>query len=110
MSEERELDMDRIADLVSKAGVFAYVEQTGGGCATIYAGTLFKDEHDEERYPVAAGPGVFTGPNWTKPRGLVGDFYIGPDDDGETTTVIRCTEHDTEETIAALIVSMVKSA
>lgn len=45
-------------------GVCAYVEQTGGGVATIFAGEL-----DEEGVPpFAVGPGHFDGPNWTEPH------------------------------------------
>ena len=35
---DAELDMDAIVERVRAAGFPAYVEQTGGGCATVYAG------------------------------------------------------------------------
>lgn len=59
----------------------AFVEQTGGGVATIYVG-----EADENgRYELAIGPGSY---NWSVPGDSVfalSELYVGPDDDGETT-------------------------
>jgi hypothetical protein len=40
MNEPRELDLDEVCRLLKEEGIPAYVEQTGGGCATIYAGLL----------------------------------------------------------------------
>jgi hypothetical protein len=59
--DSHSLDMRRIVDLVRAQGIPCIVEQTGGGCATIYAGPaderLWAD--DSEYYPIAAGPGTF---------------------------------------------------
>jgi hypothetical protein len=72
------LDLDRIAEHIRERGFRAYVEQTGGGVATIYAGN---DTH----YLAAAGPGWFSGPNWTKPLAHTSDFSIGlmDEEDGD---------------------------
>lgn len=73
------LNMDEVVRRLNDAGVDAYVEQTGGGCATIFAGV-----QSDERWDVCAGPGWFEGPGWTNARGDLGDFAIGPDDDGDS--------------------------
>lgn len=99
------LDMDKIVDLLRAGGITAYVEQTGGGCATIYAGESYVDSHGDERYPVLAGPGWFEGPNWTIARGDTDDFSVGLDDDGETPSDITDTEA-TEEVVAQTIREM----
>lgn len=72
-------DMDELTTLLVRRGVSAYVQQTGGGCATVYIGNIINDY-----YEMAAGPGWFNGPAWTLPRARWGDFYYGPDDDGDT--------------------------
>lgn len=80
------IDLDEVVNQLAKLGVPAYVEQTGGGCATIYAGTpqSWPDQYGDRRYAAAAGPGWFEGPAWTKGRGHTDEFYFGPDDDGDT--------------------------
>lgn len=97
------IDMDAVADLLNVAGVAAYVEQTGGGCATIYAGPTHTDEHGDERYAVVAGPGWFDGPAWTCARAAVGDFYIGPDDDGENVDAVTVATTADPASIVRLI-------
>jgi hypothetical protein len=80
---KKTIDMNAIvADLVRR-GIPAYVEQTGGGAATIYAGTPWHEEGYGDRYPATAGPGqyMFGG---ARPVADLRDFYIGPDDDGDT--------------------------
>jgi hypothetical protein len=82
-----ELNMQQVCEILKSKGIPAYVEQTGGGCATIYAGEPAPDSHGDLRYPACAGPGVFNGPGWTNPSATTDEFYIGPDDDGETDPV-----------------------
>lgn len=97
--------MDAVVDALQKGGIPAYVEQTGGGCATIYAG----GQHvHEERYPngdvdrwnrwnVAAGPGWFEGPDWTQGTAALGEFSVSPNDEGESDCVSlpdSVTTHD----------------
>jgi hypothetical protein len=82
---------DEVAALFNAIGVPGYVETTGGGCATIYAGPLVPFEsvidragntETEQRYKVAAGPGHF---GWGQPSvGTVEEFYIGLNDEGES--------------------------
>jgi hypothetical protein len=74
------VDMDAVCEALNARGVSAYVEQTGGGCATISIG----HQDPEGRFQALAGPGGFYGPRFTKARGHVGDFCVGPDDDGES--------------------------
>lgn len=88
-------DMDAIVTaLKSRYQIPAYVEQTGGGCATIYAGEAVQiceveGEPHYNQYPVLAGPGWFEGPGFTNPRATTAEFYIGTydsdDDDGYVT-------------------------
>ena len=111
---ERIFDMDRIAALVRERGGEAYVEQTGGGCATIFA-SLGCDERGfpladaNGHYGAAAGPGWFEGEGWTLPRGGSSEFLVGPDDDGDATPY-NATAEDTEETLAERICQVLRQA
>jgi hypothetical protein len=97
MAEHHELDFDKIVALLKGKGINAYVEQTGGGTATIYAGELkargkgaaigAEKVFDDDRWDASAGPGWFAGPGWTRGRGGTEEFYVGPDDDGEADPV-----------------------
>jgi len=104
-----DIDFDRITDLVNAAGIPAYTEQTGGGCATIYIGNARRDAHGDLRYPLLAGPGWFAGPGWTNPKGTTADLYIGPDDDG-ASEAWAATDDDTTDTVAARIIEMAQDA
>jgi hypothetical protein len=80
----------------------AYVEQTGGGCATIYTGKPYHARDGQFQgkpcfravYPVVAGPGGF---DWGGDRhtAYFGEFCIGPDDQGEGECYSSSTEKDT---------------
>lgn len=64
---------------VRAAGVTApaYVEQTGGGTATVYVG---EPDDDTGWYPVAIGPGSF---NWGDANGSefgAAELFVGPDE------------------------------
>lgn len=96
-----ELNMDRISKLVEDSGVPCFVEMTGGGVATIYAG-----EPKDDVWPACAGPGTFgydSGPSLGDDR----EFSIGPDamapDADLFNDYIDCAGK-TEAEIAALIV------
>lgn len=82
-----DIDLDAVVAILNHRGHFAYVEQTGGGCATIYAGPQFHDDEGYKRYAAVAGPGWFNGPGWTLAAADCRDFYIGADDDGESPYV-----------------------
>ena len=68
-----------LAAIAEATNLPAIVEQTGGGCATIYVG--LPDEDD--RYPLVIGPGWFDG-GWPSGKAMfdLRDLYVGPDDDG----------------------------
>lgn len=116
------IDMDEVVNLIHEAGIPAYVEQTGGGCATIYAGTRYVSREpftrwtpngvpaeiviDETvRWSAGAGPGWFEGPGWTNGRGVTEDFCVGIDDDGEATCYFT-NDSDDERTIANRLVNI----
>ena len=90
---------DEVCRMLTDIGIAAYPEQTGGGFGTIYAGPLVEFQNaygrnddgtmkfeTERRYKVAAGPGVY---GWDRGDsvGSVEEFYMGPNDDGESDSV-----------------------
>lgn len=83
-SEERRelINMDALSDLINKRGVKCYVEHTGGGCATLYIGEEFTDEHGDPRMVLLGGPGTLDHRDYGFSTADVGEFYVGPDDDG----------------------------
>lgn len=61
----------------------AYVEQTGGGTATLYIGTKFGDDTESGgNYPVVAGPGSYNWSNGNHSTFSWEEFVVGPDDYG----------------------------
>lgn len=105
MSAEGRIDMTAIVGMLHRADIAAYVEQTGGGCATIYVGErnrVIADDPDYLYWELSIGPGTF---DWDGDEhvGFLGDFYMGPHDQGESDIGLSFhTETDTE--IAALAV------
>lgn len=104
--------LDNVVARLKLAGVDAYVEHTGGGCATIYAGgkhtVTWSDGQVDERHDVAAGPGTY-GSN----TATTAEFFVGPNDDegGEHADItderdIR-TATDAERRVAAMIIGAV---
>src|SRR6187397_1123417 len=92
------LNLDLVVHILSEAyNVPASVDQTGGGVATIMAGTPMPDDNGDERYQACAGPGWFLQHPTRTAEGLTGwfaqgradntDFYIGPDDDGQAEPI-----------------------
>jgi hypothetical protein len=105
----RVLDLEKVCSILAeKYNVHAYVEQTGGGCATIYAGDRYPDDTGEDRYQAAAGPGWFAGPGWTRGRATTDDFCVGPDDDGQADPVFASIDWD-EARVAAEIDKLIKN-
>lgn len=97
--------MDTVVELIHDMGIWAYVEQTGGGCATIYAGAKYTDNEGDQRYSAIAGPGTY---GWDRrpSYGHTTEFYIGPDDQGETDSIDCATAGAlTEADLATLIVA-----
>lgn len=87
-TDPREIDMDVVVAHLREMGLAAMVEQTGGGCATIYAGPTRPHPEDPQApaYAAVAGPGRF---GWgQRPSvGHLDEMYVGPDDQGETQPV-----------------------
>lgn len=108
--DSTEINFDRVVEILRTThSVTAYVEQTGGGTATIYAGPTREEEDWGTRYAAVAGPGWFAGPGWTEGRGIAEDFYIGPDDEGyEMPVVAGEVGAYTEDKIAALIAAQAR--
>lgn len=80
------VDFDRLVDLLTADGhPSAYVEQTGGGCATVYVGPQWQDGDGDERWTLAIGPGSFDGPGWRNGYGCTEELYVSRDDDGLST-------------------------
>lgn len=110
----KDINLDEVVRLLqAEHGIAnAYVEQTGGGCATIYAGPQHTDGNGDQRYAVAAGPGWFAGPGFTVARATPADFYIGPDDDGESEVIEvarLAADSQTDAGIARLIAEQVEA-
>jgi hypothetical protein len=102
-----DIDMDAVVAYVEALGHRAFVEQTGGGVATIYAGRRAPDTNGDLRWSAAAGPGWFEGPGFRRPRADTCEFYIGPDDDGEATPACPARGASAEE-IARMIVAVIE--
>ena len=100
-----EFSMNEVTEALHALGHPAYTEQTGGGCATIYAGPRWDEPGWGSRYAAIAGPGWFANYRWTDPRGDTDDFYVGADDDGVTdaTSAKDMTVAEIVELIVAAI-------
>jgi hypothetical protein len=101
------LNMDEIVRaIVEDHGIYAYLEHTGGGCATIYAGARDKEGY----FQAVAGPGNISWVPEIPSTGHVDEFYVSPDDQGDTkaadVTELGAT---TEAAIAELIVRLVRT-
>jgi len=91
------IHLDDLVRLLQSRGVAACVEQTGGGCATVYASLEAGADGKPRRHlraedraslcDVAIGPGWFDGPGWTNPRATTLDLCVGPDGEGSFTVV-----------------------
>lgn len=94
------LNMDTIAQYLRDAGYSnAYVEMTGGGCATIYAGPTFEQPNYGTRYFLVAGPGSFGDPSWSD----AGDFTFSMDLDEQPVTYYTTPEDDERSTADRMI-------
>lgn len=111
---ERELNLDRIVEILVNQHRLdqAYVEQTGGGVATIYAGPTRPDPEDPSarRFAAVAGPGSY---GWGHRASVASldEFYVGPDDQGEADAIdVATVGAVTEEQVAALIAAQARRA
>jgi hypothetical protein len=95
-----ELDLRRIAELVRSQGIPCQVDQTGGGCATLYAGPpddrLWADQSDY--YPVSAGPGTY----YPAPTALDCELTVGLTRGGDVCDFADC-EGLSEREVADLV-------
>lgn len=111
--ESAVIDLDEVVRLLREVHDIdnAYVAQTGGGVATIYAGPTRPDPDIQSvawgdvRYAAIAGPGTY---GWgVKPStASLDDFFVGVDDQGEADPVApgevgARTEADVAKLIAA---------
>lgn len=103
-----DLNMDTIVELINRQGVWAIVDQTGGGCATIHAGDHTSTRDGAPIYTAVAGPGTY-GWNQRPSMGNTGEFTISTDDQGETKGVDCATVGAlTEQAVADLIVAQAR--
>lgn len=112
-----EIDLDKVVHiLVTEYHLDnAFVEQTGGGCATIYAGPTRPNveedptgEHGEVLYAACAGPGSYGWGRKPSTADLV-EFYVGPDDrEGYYALSAADVGAITEEHVARLIAAQAK--
>lgn len=104
--DPREIDLDVVIDHLREMGVDAMVEQTGGGCATIYAGATRPHPEDPHHpaHAAVAGPGRF---GWgQRPSiGHLDEIYVGPDDQGETRPVAAGAAGVTDPTGLARLIA-----
>ncbi|MHB1599418.1 MAG: hypothetical protein ACYCXY_11165 [Acidimicrobiales bacterium] len=105
------IDLDAVVALLGSGDVACYVEMTGGGTATLFAGGAIERD-GETRYVIAAGPG-----DYATRTAVVGEFCIGPDDGGEDpdavffpTTVARTPMRSSSRRRTARSLSLSRSA
>lgn len=108
-----ELDMDEIVRLICLTGTFAYIEQTGGGMATIYAGETVSDSNGDPRWTACGGPGFFlpnpdTGAVWAYARAVTADFHLGPEDETGHAISAAAIGLTTEAEAAAILVAQTR--
>lgn len=75
-----EIKASEIVEGLVRRGIPAFVEHSGGGCATIYGGESYVDAAGDQRWPVLIGPGAWHaegGPSFD-----TAELFVGPDDDG----------------------------
>ncbi|WP_405065026.1 hypothetical protein OG558_24020 [Kribbella sp. NBC_01510] len=106
-----EVDLDDVVDRIDEQGIWAYVGQTGGGCATIFAGAWHSvpdGRYDRTMYSAVAGPGTY-GCDEEPNSGHTDEFFIGADDQGDTAGV-TCAILDIQSTrdVADLIIAQTR--
>ena len=86
--DDTAIDLDEVVALLVGAGIEAVVEQTGGGCATIFAGPTRPHPFEPGCLAHAAvlGPGRY---GWGQRPSVaaLAELVIGPDDCGETRPI-----------------------
>lgn len=79
-TDTHEFDLDELAAELTRLGLPAGVDHTGGGVATLYAGWSIPDPDLGSRRQLIAGPGYFAEPGLQAARGSFDEFCYGPDD------------------------------
>lgn len=106
---EHLIDLDAVCAELHKMGHKAYVEMTGGGVATIYAGEKFIGPDGYDSYPTLGGPGWFTEPGYKRAFAQAGDFYIGPGDEDSQYVTIEVTDDHTPLGVARVMAVAITS-
>jgi hypothetical protein len=104
VDDTKVFSLDRLCDVMRAAGFPAYVEHTGGGVATIYAGEPVDEEGWGPRYVVLVGPGYFEkgGSAYVE----ASDGVLGPDTDGRGVAV--SLQGFTEAQVGALLLESLR--
>lgn len=75
--------LDAVVAALHKKGIPAYVDMTGGGCATIFAGgkhVVLDGTEERIDWDVAAGPGTYS--HVADSTASLEEFSVGPNDEG----------------------------
>lgn len=104
--EPARYDLDLIVAELGRLDVPAFLEQTGGGTATLYAGESTYDFGERcHRMSAVAGPGHFDGPGWTRGKAWREEFSLGRNDEDLNESV--CPPQDATEAQVALMIANV---
>ena len=114
------VDLQKLAALLTEGGHPAYVEHTGGGCATVYVAPWYDDGEGERRPLWMAGPGGFLDYPYSGPAGATTEEISFGDGLGEGVNLygeeidydkntdpteffaFKCLEHIATHTAAAV--------
>lgn len=119
--ESGTFDMSAVAEAINAAGFRAYVEQTGGGCATIYAYRSATNPAHYAAPDVMAGPGTFDW-NGSAHVGWLSETSIGRSttdaalddgvsfDDEYSVDLVHATDSTTPAEIVEIIVRQLNAA
>ena len=106
------IDLDEVCQLLTNAGIPAYVEQTGGGCQTIYVGPWYRDaDTNDEGIEGDQLPAWMVGPGWREggiAYGWLEEVSLG-DGFGSDRFYLETTHDDTAETFAAKCVAFIET-
>lgn len=116
--DEATIDLDAVVAALKDEGIDAYVEQTGGGCATVLVGEVQEYTYTapwngqtvtDWYHPAAVGPGWFEGEGWTRGRAHPNDLFAGPEEEGLQNKYGEWFNDDNPATIEK-VVAVVKKA
>lgn len=116
--EEDIISLDAVVHALKAEGIGSYVEQTGGGCATVLVGEAYEFEVTlpwngqtvtESAYPAAVGPGWFEGAGWTRGQAHATDLSVGPDRDDLDDAYLTYFSDDNPATIEAIVAAVKKA-